>query len=401
MSNNEAGDYSGHGATMRVRSSFDGEDAPAHKRQRTALACNSCRYRKSRCDGAHPICSTCRSQDLECIYRGPAPRPQQHSQETQSLEKRFQEFEGNIQNINSKFSRLEDLLTSLASRPSTSYGSDPSTSVRFALPPNPGLPSTLLSAIPGNSFSNGPPPSANDAQANSSKMHSDKPMSRLWPVTMQEDTVDGMGSIIFADESNSGFFGPSSNSALVSKIAKALESGPGPMREGRDFSRDLGGKLSRPASPPAQSKALQNPINPYILPSRSEIFRLIDIFFSYTGQSFPYISKSVLTQVVGELDSNRLSGMRKSALCLLNAVLAMGTSLDGTRRRQAKTRDIESDVFFQRALVLSPWTISNTANLETRKHSVTQRDSAARETTNLLRCSAGTDCHDSISPRLI
>lgn len=358
---NESGEFSDHGGNRRNRTSYDGEDAHGHKRQRTALACNSCRYRKSRCDGAHPACSTCRSQGLECIYRGPVPATHQHSQDPQYLERRLQRFEGNIESIERRFSRFEDLLLALANK--QQGGNDTSANtVRFAVPLDATV-SNETTSIQINSTS--VPAHSSGLQSDQSSTQQNEPMSRLWPVTMQEDTVDGMGSIIFADESNSGFFGPSSNSSFVNKVAKALASRSSPVRGARDFSRDLGGRLSRPASPPLQSKGSANSVNPYILPPRTEIFRLIEVFFSFTGRFFPYISRSMLTQTVGEVDLNRLSGVRKSTLCLLNAILAMGTSLDETRGRGAKQRDVTSDVFFQRALVLSPWTISNTANLET------------------------------------
>jgi hypothetical protein len=357
------GGYPEHGQPRLNRNSFDGDDGPAHKRQRTALACNSCRYRKSRCDGAHPVCSTCRSQGLECIYRGPVPTTLKQSVDPQSLDRRLQKFEDNIQTIEGRFTRLEDLILSINNKQPAND------SLHAAARPT--VPSHGNTANKGTSNQPDPTLPASDTievLPDQCRLQTNGSMSRLWPVTMQEDTVDGMGSIIFSDESDSGFFGPSSNSAFVSKVARALASATGPMRAGRDFSRDLGGKLSRPTTPPGHNRGNHNPTNPYILPSRAESLRLIEIFFSYTGRFFPYISRSMLTQVVGELDSTRLSGVRKSTLCLLNAVFAMGTSLDGTRGRQAKLRDHESDVYFQRALILSPWTISNTANLETCKY---------------------------------
>lgn len=44
----------------------------ATKRSRTAHACDSCRVRKSRCDGARPACDICTSMGLACHYRTPA-----------------------------------------------------------------------------------------------------------------------------------------------------------------------------------------------------------------------------------------------------------------------------------------------------------------------------------------
>ncbi|KAH0829448.1 hypothetical protein FOPE_10216 [Fonsecaea pedrosoi] len=41
------------------------------KRNKTELACDTCRKRKSRCDGGRPSCSHCVSTQLECVYRPP------------------------------------------------------------------------------------------------------------------------------------------------------------------------------------------------------------------------------------------------------------------------------------------------------------------------------------------
>ncbi|CEN62832.1 Putative Quinic acid utilization activator [Aspergillus calidoustus] len=54
----------------------DGRQAPATddptsnpKRQRVSRACDSCRSKKDKCDGAQPICSTCASLSRPCTYR--------------------------------------------------------------------------------------------------------------------------------------------------------------------------------------------------------------------------------------------------------------------------------------------------------------------------------------------
>lgn len=369
----------------------------ASKRQRTALACNSCRFRKSRCNGAHPTCSTCSDLGFECVYRGPVPAPRLQARDMQSMEKRMQRF--------------EELLLGIArNQQQSDQNNNTNTHINNAgtVPPQVQPDSGFVEAPSlqqDTSFTQAILPNPVDFQESheqsTTTQHGNgngRTMSKLWPVAAQEDTVDGMGSIIFADESSSGFFGPSSNSSFFGRLARVLALGTGTMipPEGRASTRDLAGALSRPPSPPQQNKGSSRSVNPYKLPSRPEVARLIDIFFSYTGQFFPYISKTALTQMVEELELTSFSRVRKSGLCLLNAVFAMGTSLDRESGRHPKTREIESDVFFQRALTLSPWTISNTANLETCKFGLSL---FPRSMTLKILSSAGAHGHDPISTR--
>ncbi|OAP54383.1 hypothetical protein AYL99_11484 [Fonsecaea erecta] len=362
--NNNRGPADHHRRSSQQQRSFDEDDGGrASKRQRTALACNSCRYRKSRCNGVHPTCSTCSDLGLECVYRGPAPTPRFQSRDLQSMERRLQKFEDlllgivNSQQVMNNNGNNSNNMNNAALAMSQ-FGSH--------------LPPAGPSVVDASAQQSTPVPAfaspvrfhPEQATTTTTTIQRDQPMSKLWPMA-QEDTVDGMGSIVFSDDSSSGFFGPSSNSSFFSKIAKVLALGIKTMPEGRDSTRDLACALSRPASPPAQSRGGPRPVNPYKLPSRAEVSRLIDIFFRNTGHFFPYISKTSLTDMVDELELTNFSNVRKSGLCLLNAVFAMATSFDGDSGRHPKAREIESDVFFQRAMSLSPWTISNTANLET------------------------------------
>ncbi|CAK7203007.1 hypothetical protein SEUCBS139899_005734 [Sporothrix eucalyptigena] len=42
---------------------------PAARRSKASTACNTCRGRKTRCDGERPACSYCRSTGSDCVYR--------------------------------------------------------------------------------------------------------------------------------------------------------------------------------------------------------------------------------------------------------------------------------------------------------------------------------------------
>ncbi|KAJ5485344.1 hypothetical protein N7539_005332 [Penicillium diatomitis] len=48
-----------------------GEDIAEYPRRRATIACQICRLRKTRCNGARPKCQLCSDLDAECIYREP------------------------------------------------------------------------------------------------------------------------------------------------------------------------------------------------------------------------------------------------------------------------------------------------------------------------------------------
>ncbi|KAI5455883.1 hypothetical protein BGZ63DRAFT_100015 [Mariannaea sp. PMI_226] len=47
--------------------------AASQTRQRAALACDVCRSRRTKCDGAKPACLFCEVHGIECKYRAVAP----------------------------------------------------------------------------------------------------------------------------------------------------------------------------------------------------------------------------------------------------------------------------------------------------------------------------------------
>ncbi|KAF5716657.1 NirA-like nitrate assimilation regulatory protein [Fusarium globosum] len=58
---------------QQAESSTHYQTAPlARKRAPIALACESCRQKKVKCNGARPVCSQCRARKTECVYR-PTP----------------------------------------------------------------------------------------------------------------------------------------------------------------------------------------------------------------------------------------------------------------------------------------------------------------------------------------
>lgn len=305
------------------------------------------------------MCNTCAELGFECVYRRPAAA-------TQSAPTR-----PNSTQLENRLAMVETLLQALVSG-----GSRPQEEM-----------SEFLAADQGHDRLPTDSEAPHQAQPSINSGH--------------DDTVDGMGVITFADEEKSGYFGPSSNSAFFSHIARALEANNNSAMHRDGIRRDINTSLSRPASPPLLARpVVHDKVNPYILPSQQETSRLIEIFFSVTGFFFPYIHRKTVLDMIEDLDDSGQRSVPKSRICLINALLAIGTSLDDNKNRPLRLREVESDVFFQRALSLSPWTMSNSMNLESRKcRGYLSPLRAVNELTEPH--SSGTLCHDSISARNI
>lgn len=307
------------------RRSYQAEEEPedfASKRQRTNLACESCRNRKSRCDGARPICTACSSMGFHCVYRRPVPPAAQQ-------QSRFSQMESRLQ-------ALEDMLQSGSNHDNTLEASTN------------GNPPQLPSAI-----------SQSNIQVNDTAGGTE---ARIAPNNdRDEDSVDGMGAITFSGESTSLFFGSSSNSAFAALIAKI----PG-QREQRI--NDHNGAVSRPSSPVLPPQPIhQEAVNPYALPPHEEILRLVNRWFSVTGCFFPYINKAESYETIHKMRFSTSPTVRKSWLSLLNAMMACGLSLILPESQDVVGDETQAHTYFKRAYQLSPWFESSSANLETGK----------------------------------
>ncbi|RVX68353.1 hypothetical protein B0A52_07353 [Exophiala mesophila] len=316
----------------RRRKDYSDEDDNvfASKRQRTAVACNSCKNRKSRCNGGRPTCSTCIDLGLECVYRAPSRAQTSQAREMHWMRNRLQSIEELLRNIGVQAHESQN---------------DPSSPQDLPL------------------SSDMPPSTVGEARTNEVSQHD----STTFGVDKLpgEDTVDGMGAITFADESTSGHFGLSSNSAFFSHIGRCLDSTTTISTQRNAHTQHLATNMSRPASPPvAPGPQVDKTPNPRILPPQEDILRMVEAFFSVTGMFFPFIHKRSVINMVEEMSITRFSCVPQSWLCLLNAIMAIGTSLSVGQDDTLKHQEEESSVYFQRALILSPWTLSNPTNLE-------------------------------------
>ncbi|CAG9988603.1 unnamed protein product [Clonostachys byssicola] len=318
-----------------------GYSQPSFKRQRTALACNSCRNRKSRCNGTRPQCAMCVEMGLDCVYQQPGYRRKEvsdgHEARLTSIEQTLQLLleenrQRNRQQAASgvaEFSSIDSQCGTYAT--SQAQEGDAAAASHY-----------------GNSVANIP----------------------------EDDTVDGMGAIKFADEQESGFFGPSSTVAFIKQIAGAVAaassvaSGPGPEDHILPSESRVNGELlrvSRPASPvtnPQVFPGASDIVDVYVLPPEAETLHLVSLFFRDTGMLFPYIHEQSALDGVKAVKRGGFGAARRSWLCLLNMILAFVTCISTQPNQPVEQSAADSNVYFKRAQKLSGNLTFKNVNIE-------------------------------------
>ncbi|TLD23143.1 hypothetical protein PspLS_07105 [Pyricularia sp. CBS 133598] len=322
------------------------------KRRRIAIACTTCRLRKSKCDASRPKCSTCRDHGTDCAYSqsGPlngASASRQHSDES----------------VETRLLALERALTGLTGR----VDGIERQGARSPASPQP----VTLAA------------------------DEDDPGATV----ASRDPTDGIGTIVFTREEHFGFFGlpglllvppfrlqesrlindkigPSSNIAFIRSIVDAVTISIGCGQTGQsteenrvvDASKDRVLHVSRPPSPVRQGQSTVHRCvtehSTYDLPSPGETLGLIQGYFATTGFLFPYIHKETFLDTYHEVAASRFRKVRRSWLGLLNMVLAMATSVTLRNTLDAPSRRLKSDVFFSRAMALCETQIRCAASIE-------------------------------------
>ncbi|KAG8163233.1 hypothetical protein KVR01_006530 [Diaporthe batatas] len=75
----------------------------AKKRQRVSVACLACRHKRMRCDGQQPVCGSCLSRGVECIFQHAENKRRPPSKKyVESLQARIRHLEAQVVSLGSK-----------------------------------------------------------------------------------------------------------------------------------------------------------------------------------------------------------------------------------------------------------------------------------------------------------
>ncbi|KAL4965735.1 Zn(II)2Cys6 transcription factor [Aspergillus stella-maris] len=204
-------------------------------------------------------------------------------------------------------------------------------------------------------------------QLESRLQHSHNP-----PVTpaRSEDVSDGFGSLVFGDEEDRAYFGPSSNVAFTSDISRALKRLSRNRGEFRSSSRHMlvdfhitrvseNSPAPRTASWTGDSP--QGEVSIFYLPPDEETSNLIDIYWSNNGMLCPYLHEETFRDKYAQLKHNS-TATRRTWLGLLNIVLALATYASTQSGSIDQRRSAEE--FYQRANKLCGNYVMKGASLE-------------------------------------
>ncbi|KAF2032574.1 hypothetical protein EK21DRAFT_98955 [Setomelanomma holmii] len=321
-------------------SAEDSLDTRPAKRNRITVACTWCRNRKSRCDGTRPKCSACIERRGDCVYSD-IPTLTKKSASKESVNMLLEDLRFRLATLEGSVSRLDSRLTSVEGVKD--------------------MPCVVTEQLLQDQASYAP----------DHFHHSEDDLD----ITEGRNATDGMGSIIFAREEDSGYFGPSSNIAFTRKIIRITASilksaayGASPVPPSYDGVQSYILHRSRAVSPVADqsSNASSNfrEVEAFALPPEGETLPLIDHYFRTTGVLFPYIDEVEFHKTYRQLASTNIRSVRRSWLGLLNMVLAMSVHVNFDSELAAPERAARSDVFFCRAMALCDKQIRHGTSLE-------------------------------------
>ncbi|OCT54128.1 C6 transcription factor [Cladophialophora carrionii] len=316
---------------------------PSYKRRRIALACTSCRNRKSRCNGARPACSLCVELGFECVYQQPAAGTVKPVQPTSDYDERLRAIEETLRLlVNQKVTFAGE-----GERPVQSSPDQNSSPRRVATSLHP------------------PRQASNDDEDVAILDEGDLVQPNA------EDSVDGMAAITDPEETESRFFGPSSNIALLRHISDATSATLRAIGQSRHSENEVNQSIvSRVASPVTTTLSETSPIarqhiNVRSLPAEARAQHLIKLFFSDTGMLFPYIHEQDILRTYSTARQNRFTAVSRSWLCLVNVIFAFATYISARPDQSAEKNAAESEIFIERAQALSAEIEMKTASLET------------------------------------
>ncbi|KAH6971267.1 fungal-specific transcription factor domain-containing protein [Ilyonectria sp. MPI-CAGE-AT-0026] len=298
--------------SMRMPADTRDASAKRPRRRRTAVACNTCRSRKIKCNGTYPSCFLCLESGLTCEYR----TTEVERESVSELKRRLEAMEGMIQSMQS-----------VQTMPWEGAGwSQPSNLALWSL--------------------------------------SDVAMEDLdlSPMVPQEDFVHG----------DDLYYGPSTTSTFLRKVLQSVDSRSLVLANGPSLKSCME-SIDLDHLPPATLFSCRNQMSSttsvsnedfYILPSLPTTQLLVENFFRGYGPINPFLNHAAFLQT--HVDSIYQSRQQPNTprLALLNMVLAMSLTTEIDLTYAVERRILLARKFYQRARGLCTRNVLQPSNLD-------------------------------------
>ncbi|PHH93278.1 hypothetical protein CDD83_8789 [Cordyceps sp. RAO-2017] len=348
-------------------------------RAKIPLACQPCRNRKSRCDGARPMCTRCQRRGLareECVYRDDATIGAQSTSIT-ALQDRVKELEDVIRNSSGTQTLHEPLPSSspptrrlsaftpaatdsfVGSQPRQTYSSQRNETYH---PP---------SGLPTRPSAHSPSPAGQRRGLDG--IHLRQPLTP-YEQPGEEAEVTAMGTVVSETgldkpgAEDHTFYGTSSAAAFIREACRSLGRSPSSSVPDQNNTGHLGGHLATPVSQQRQAATFRrNGQAAYSLslPPRSLADHLIRSFFERVYHLYPFFDRATFEAAYRKLweaeptspassTSPRDVGLGNSLNCgtdsmvfhcALNALFALACHFSDL---PPADREPTSDMFFQK-----------------------------------------------------
>lgn len=313
---------------------------PKAKRQKVAMACDTCRSRKVKCDGIHPVCQQCAKKPGKCTWKTGLTRMSSHLFSAERIDlldasQRISTQQESRALYGSHGSITQSRSQRPFDRPNGRGTSVPAEPVEASFPLSP-LP---VPVTQGHGLSLSPTYWRNHGDHAPSKRDTTE-------VSPGSDSVHAIIGSTFEDDHEEGFFGTSSAGTFMQTVRKIVQqrldaaqmAGPGALSQG----------LSPPVSRSARNdKADKYPLD-YILPSRRHADRLLSIYWKDFHTLFPCIDKAAFELEYAKLwESDAQIANEQSFLCQVNVIFALTCQLD--EQTPMDSRRSSAHLFYTRA----------------------------------------------------
>ncbi|OAL27971.1 hypothetical protein AYO22_03186 [Fonsecaea multimorphosa] len=307
----------------------------AKKRTRIAVACTSCRGRKSRCNGGEPSCRQCSELGVQCVYER-LPRKQIKPPKKQAnYRRRLRALEDTVRDFVQNQHPMQHAVLSKHDRE------------------------------PNNPLDGQQEPRSRHQESRSPVCSTSNSLEQ----NGDEDTVDGMATVTSPKTMNSMVLGPSSNIAFLRQVfdatAAALHALGKTSLSGNALYRTYISSDATPVNTVSKLRsANQQRLDSHLLPSDSHARHLIRLFFSNIGMLFPVVHESECLRVYCTAKMEGSAAVSQSWLCLLNVIFALGTCASTTHDGIAGRDEETAEVFIEKAEALAVHITMKSADLK-------------------------------------